>query len=47
MHIFELLVGIIFFSLVIASIITFIKVTKEDDRETLKIKEKYKEKDDD
>ena len=47
MHIFELLVGIIFFSLVIASIITFINVTKEDDRETLKIKEKYKEKDDD
>lgn len=47
MHIFELTVGIIFFSLVIASIITFIKVTKEDDTETLKIKEKYKEKDDD
>lgn len=47
MHIFELTVGIIFFSLVIASIVTFIKVTKEDDRETLKIKEKYKEKDDD
>lgn len=47
MYIFELVVGIIFFSLVIVSIVTFIKVTKEDDTETLKIKQKYKEKDDD
>lgn len=47
MHTFEILVGIIFFSLVIVSIVTLIKVTKEDDIETLKIKDKYKEKNDD
>lgn len=46
MHIFELIFGIIFFSFVIVSLVTFIKVTKEDDKETLKIKEKHREKND-
>lgn len=46
MHIFELLVGIIFFSFVIVSLITLIKVTKEDDNKTIKIDEKHNKKND-
>ena len=46
MHIFELIFGIVFFSFVIVSLITLIKVTKEDDNKTIKIEEKHKEKND-
>lgn len=46
MHIFELIFGIAFFSFVIVSLVTLIKVTKEDDKKTIKIEEKHKEKND-
>lgn len=46
MHLFELIFGIVFFSFVIVSLVTLIKVTKEDDKKTIKIEEKHKEKND-
>ena len=46
MHIFELIFGIAFFSFVIVSLVTLIKVTKEDDNKTIKTDEKHNKKND-